>query len=118
MVEFAMAAGVFTVLLLAIFEFGLASWTRNMVTDAARVGTRYAIVRGSESGRTTDSAAVSSYVQGRTELSPITVTTTWPDGNKNSGSRVQVRVQYAFQRMGSFIPALTLSSTSKMVISF
>jgi Flp pilus assembly protein TadG len=118
-------------LLLGTFEFGRGTWVKSMITAAAREGTRYAIVHGSKSGATADNAAVASYVQGRTGLSPIVVTTTWsPD--KNPGSVVQVQVTYAYVPVVSVIapvlagkkisiPLLSarpLSSTSSQVIAY
>lgn len=118
MVEFAIAAGVFVTVLLGIMEFGFAAWEKNGVAADAREGARYAIVRGSESGRVTDSAGVADYVKSKTSLdTTIQVVTTWhPD--KKFGSVVWVQVNHAVPRRGPFIPAHTDSSTSKMVVVF
>ena len=117
MVEFSIAAFFFTLLLLGIFEFGLAAWVKNSVATAAREGTRFAIVRGQDSGQVTDSAAVRTYVQGKSRLSPITVTTVWtPD--KKVDSKVTVTVSYAYKRVGLIIPNRTLTSHSTMAIMF
>lgn len=120
--EFALVAGIFVVFLIAIIDFGLVFWQKSMVTAAARDGARYAIVRGTDSGRDADSSSVSSYVRGRTDLSPIRVITTWPTG-KNPGDVVNVRVEYT-HRLASPILAfampdsVVLSSTSRVVITF
>lgn len=117
MVEFSIVSFLFILLLLGIGEFGIATWAKNSVADAAREGTRFAIVRGQKSGQVTTSAAVQTYVQSRSALKPVTVTTVWtPD--KQAGSVVAVTVSYAFKRVGLIIPNKTLSSTSKMVIVY
>jgi hypothetical protein len=48
----------------------------------------------------------------------MTVNTTYPDGNENPGSRVQVAVTYAYPFRIPWIPTstLTMSSTSVMYI--
>jgi hypothetical protein len=47
---------------------------------------------------------------------PMTVNTTYPDGNENPGSRVQVTVSYAFPFRIPSIPASTLTMTSTSVM--
>jgi len=44
LVEFAIGATVFLAALFAVLEFGRALWLHNALTDAARRGTRYAVV--------------------------------------------------------------------------
>ena len=89
----------------------------NSVADAAREGTRYAIVHGQKSGSVATTATVNTYVQSRSSLKPITVTTTWPT-TKEAGEMVAVTVTYNYKRVGLIIPNKTLSSTSKMVIVY
>lgn len=45
LLDFAIAATVFFTLLFAVIEFGRLFWTHNALRDAARRGTRYAIIR-------------------------------------------------------------------------
>ena len=120
MVEFALVVGViFLPLVFGVLEFGRATWTKTMVTAAAREGVRYAIVHGSKSGSIADSAAVANYVKGRTQLSPIVIKPTWtPD--KAPGSVAQVQVTYTYVPAVSFIirSNKTITSTSKQVIAF
>ena len=122
LVEFALVAGIFVVFLIAIVDFGLVFWQKSMVTAAARDGARYAIVRGSDSGRDADSAGVSAYVRGRTDLAPIRVMTTWPTG-KDPGDIVNVRVEYTHWLASPILAfamadSIVLSSTSRVVITF
>ena len=119
MVEFAITAAAFFVLLLGILEFGYAAWAKNSVIADAREGTRYAMVHGSQSGRVADSAAVANYVKTKTSLgSSIQVITTWTDPNKTPESEVLVKVKKSQPRVGIFIPARVDSGMSKMLIIF
>jgi Flp pilus assembly protein TadG len=117
MVEFSLVAFLFILLLLGIGEFGIATWAKNSVANAAREGSRFAMVRGAKSGQVTTPDAVRVYVQSRAQISPITVTTSWsPD--KEVGSIVSVTVSYPFKRVGLMIPNKTLTSTSKMIVVY
>ena len=120
MVEFAIAATVFTSILLGILEFGFASWAKNSVTSDAREGARYAIVHGGQSGRVADSTMIANYVKSRTSLdNSIVVVPTWADPtNKTAGTTVAVKVKHAVPRYGPFLAAHTDSSTSTMVIVY
>jgi Flp pilus assembly protein TadG len=119
MVEFAVTATVFTMILLGILEFGFAAWSKNSLAADAREGARFAMVHGTQSGRTTDSAGVANYVKSKTALgSSIVVVTTWQDGSKEPGKTVTVKVKKSQPRRGPFLPARVDSSMSKMVIIF
>jgi len=119
MVEFAIASSVFLTILLAIFEFGYAAWARNGVAADAREGARYAIVHGSQSGRSADSATIANVVKAKTSLdNTIVVVTTWASASHDPGTNVTVKVKHAVARRGPFIPAHTDSSTSTQVILF
>jgi Flp pilus assembly protein TadG len=126
LVEF---AAVFTVLftfLFAIMDLSRALYTYHFVADAAREGTRYAMVRGSTcTSWTTACPAAASDIQTYLKNVPaginpasLTATTTWTPNN-SPGSVVQVQVQYSFQPIFPFIPktALVMTSTSQVVIS-
>ena len=118
MVEFAVVGGLFTILLLGIFEFGTSAWSKNNVAADAREGARYAIVHGSRSGSVADSAAVANAVKSKSSLgNSIRVYTWWPEG-KTPGSIVTVSVAYTVPRRGPFVPAHRDSATSKMTIAF
>jgi Flp pilus assembly protein TadG len=119
MVELTIASAVFVSILLGILEFGFATWARNSVVSDAREGARYAMVHGAESGRIADSATIADYVKSRTSLdSTIVVLSSWPDGTKDPGKRVSVKVRHAVPRRGPFLRAHTDSSTSTMVIVY
>jgi len=117
MVEFAVVAFLFVLLLLGIGEFGIASWAKNSVANAAREGSRFAMVRGETSGQVANETAVENYVRSKASITPLTVATVWTP-NKKPGSVVAVTVTYPFKRVGLVIPNKTLTSTSKIVIVY
>lgn len=119
MAEFAVAGGLFSIMMLGIFEFGAAAWSRNTVAADAREGARFAIVHGTRSGSATDSAGVANYVKGKSVLGPsIRVYAWWPNGTKAQDDPVVVSVAYSVPRRGPFIPAHRDSATSTMHIVY
>lgn len=123
--EFALIVPAFLVLLFSIMWLSLAVYAYNYVGYAAREGSRYAAVHGTDSKQpVTTASAVTAFVQNETtglDTSKLTVSTTWtPSATPGKpGSTVQVQVQYQFQLSVPFMPPITLplSSTSKMTIS-
>lgn len=146
LVETALSYGILLALLFGIIEIAFALYTYNFVSEAAREGARYAIVRGSTSCTNTPSLTncnatgtqIKSYVQslgfpGFT-TSNLNVTTTWftasaspgttwsscSSGTCNApGNAVNVVVTYAFPLSIPFWKSQTvnLSSTSQMIIA-
>lgn len=125
-------------MIFGIIEISLALYTYHFISEAAREGTRYAIVRGDScmgmNGCDASAAQIQSYLQnlGYPGIDPnaMTVNTVWsaypaggtcnPNANcKNRGNLVQVTVNYQYPLTIPFIPARTISmsSTSQMVIS-
>jgi Flp pilus assembly protein TadG len=117
MVEFAVAAGAFTFLLLGIIEFGLAVWQRNSAAADAREGARFAIVHGSTSGQIATAATIKTHIKSKSVLDTIRVYATWPDGNA-PGKEVRVSVVHDVPRRGPFIPAHKDSATSRMIVLY
>ncbi|MGH7727947.1 MAG: TadE/TadG family type IV pilus assembly protein [Vulcanimicrobiaceae bacterium] len=136
MLEFAVVAPIFFLMIFAIFDFGAALYQYGLVDNAARLGSRYAIVRGSGclpalSGCPATNANVQSYVVSQSpgiDQNTLHVTTTWPGGNpgctstnppyNGAGCAVTVTANYTFHFMllAGYLP-LNMSSTSSMVIS-
>lgn len=139
-VELALSIALLLLLLFAVIEGGLVLNTYHTLSYASRLGSRYAIVRGSQcsglsGGCPATTSDISTYVKSATfvgiDSSRLTVTTTWsaspqspapacPSTCNSPGDRVTVRVAYplsAFQL--PFLPALpgTMHSSSTMVIS-
>lgn len=119
LVEFALVAPVFFVVVFAIVELGLAAWQKNSVASDVREAARYAAVRGTTSGRTATPESVATYVKKRSSLdtAAMRVYTSWSP-NKRPGSIVTVSVAHNVLRRGPFISAHIDSASSKMVVAF
>lgn len=133
LVEFALVLPVIVILLVGVFDLGRAVMLSETLNAAVREGSRYAIVHGTTSSTplgpatlTTPPAAdnaattvVRRYAIGIN--STLTIVMSWPDGNANKGSEVQVVATAPFTPIlsqvftgGGF--AVTLRSGSVMVI--
>ena len=121
LVEFALISILFFMLVFGIMEFGRGIWMYGTVAHVAKEGARFAIVRGSESGRAATTTDVETYVNVvAAGMTGLTVTTTWDDASKDPGTVVQVQVDRDFEPALPFVSLgpVTLSSTSRMVIAF
>ena len=128
MIEIALALPMIAAFAFAVIEISLAFYSYCMISESAREGTRWAIVRGSTcttgSGAscTATAASINSQVTslGWPNLGNGTMTAnaTFPDGNQSPGSRVQVAVTYVFPYSLPFLPkgSVHMSSTSVMYI--
>ena len=126
LVEFALTAPLLFAFFFGLIEVSMAIYTHQVISETAREGTRYAMVRGSTcvdgSGNacTATIATVNSYVAAipwpNIGGGTTTINTTYPDGNKAPGSRVQVTITCAFPFRVPFVRASTLSLTSTSVM--
>jgi Flp pilus assembly protein TadG len=140
-VEFAVSASVILLFLFGIIQCALALYSYNYVGDAARVGTRYASVRGASCTGLTNCGATSAQIQ--TYLRSIrypginannlTVTTTWLSASSSEPTTwtvcasqcnapenaVRVQVSYAYSLNIPFWKNanINIGSTSQVVIS-
>jgi Flp pilus assembly protein TadG len=137
MVEMALSIVVLLTVIFGVFEICLALYTYHFISDAAREGSRFAIVRGSTCQSpgyqcNATPAQIQTYVQGLgfpgINPSAMTVTTSWAAYANSTcitatcndpGNQVTVTVNYKFPLAIPFIPStnLSMSSTSSMVIS-
>jgi len=146
LVEMAVSSAIFLATFIGVFELCISCYAFHFVSDAAREGSRYAMVRGSNSCTYTPnlpncnvtSAQVQTYIQNLgypgLSASDLTATTTWltvsaaqpatwstcTSGTCNApGNQVQVAVTYAFPLSIPFWKngTLTVNSTSRMVIA-
>lgn len=120
MVEFAIASTVFFLLVFGGIEFSRAVWQYNVVANAAKAATRWAVVRGSSSGQTAATASdVHDYIvtqmYGYSELDTVS----WNPSDKGQGSTVQVIVRSSYTTgiplMRNF--TLPLRSVAQMIIA-
>lgn len=130
--EFTIVSVAALTMIFGIIDFGRAIYTYHLVSEAARLGTRYAIVHGVAACAGGSPDPLQSYVSSQAPLvgqGALTVTTTCPGGNtgcsvsaspfNGSGCLVSVQVAYQFR---FFVPlvsqlAIPMSDTSEMVIS-
>ena len=124
LVEFTLVALLFLTLFFGIFEFSRAMFMYHHVGNAAREGSRYAIVHGSTSSDSNaNETDVENYVKSISPLDPnnVIVQTVWENPADHAPKTwVKVQVSYDFYFIlpllfGSGIP---LTSTSQMVISY
>lgn len=130
-VETALSLALLLTMLFGALAGGLMLYTYHYLSYAARVGNRYAMVRGSSCDNSNGmpdcpnvtSDQVQTYVRSvhfaGIDSSALSITVTWPNGNDNPGSPVQVTASYPFTLAVPFLKAnsLNLHSTSQMVIS-
>jgi Flp pilus assembly protein TadG len=128
LVEMALSYSVLFILLFCIMETCLAFYSQHMISEAARGGARYAMVHGSSCTTSTGasctltSAQINAFVTGlvwpNIAGGTMSANTTYPNGNENVGSEVQVQVTYTFKVTMPFVPkdTITLTSTSKVPI--
>ncbi len=137
LLEFALAASIALSLIFGVIEFGRGLYAYDLVAQAARVGTRYAIVHVtipphncSDTTVTTTPCEtdVAAYIKSKmagVDTNQITVKTpfTWqPSGGTCSakaspGCYVGIEVDYNFTFVTLPLPAQTIKSYSQMVIS-
>lgn len=127
LVEFALVAFAFFALFFGILDFGRALFAYDFVGNAARMGARWAMVRGSgcsTGGCPATSSSVTSYLQSKSagldtsQLSAVvgwSNTTTCLTGN-GAGCLVTVTVTYTYHFVYR-LPAITMTSASTMVVS-
>lgn len=140
-VEFAMVAVILFTVVFGVMAIGLALYSYNVVSEAAREGTRFAIVRGasctgfpSACPAATDGTDTQTYIRSLgfpginpNNLHAVSVYSATTAGTtcspstlcNNPGNQVQVTVTYTFPVVIPFVPAQTLSmsNTAEMVIS-
>jgi Flp pilus assembly protein TadG len=137
-VEFALGAALLFMSVVGIMSMAFALYSYNVVSESAREGARYAIVRGSSCHFATacpaTAANIQTYVQGLgfpgINTKNLTAATAWaayPTGGActpnagcdNPGNQVTVTVSYSFPVVIPFVPhrTLSMSSTAAMVIS-
>jgi Flp pilus assembly protein TadG len=124
LIEQAVSFSVLFALLFTFMEICMAFYTQHAVSEAARSGARYAMIHGascvssSGSSCTLTNTDINTYVNGlvwpNIAGGTFVTTTTYPSGNENVGSTVQVKVVYTFKVTLPFVPkdTITLSSVS------
>jgi Flp pilus assembly protein TadG len=130
--EFAVCSLAVLALLLGIIDFARALYTNHLVSNGARLATRYAIVNGVSACAGGSPDPLQAYVLAQSPgitAGKLTVTTTCAGGNTGcsstgapydgSGCLVSVTVTYSFSFIAPLISILVIpmSSRSQMVIT-
>jgi Flp pilus assembly protein TadG len=134
LLEFALIAVVFILVLLGVVEMGRMVLVYTTVANAARAGARYAIVHGGDrTGTGADGPSgpgnisqVQTVVKnfasaGLLTTGNLTISVIYPNGANAVGSPVSVTVTYPYDPLVPFFDPLlsnTLGSTSQGVITF
>lgn len=129
MVEFALVSTFLFSMIFGIIDFGEALYAYNQVTDAARVGARYAIVRGDTctyAGCPATSASVKAYLVTKfpslaasnlvVALHPFVAVGCTDGSFDGPGCIARVTVQYNYDFIYKFA-SIPLTSSSQMTIS-
>jgi Flp pilus assembly protein TadG len=132
-VEFALIAFMFVIVLAGVAELGRMVLVYNTIANAAREGTRYAIVHGADQtvsptgpGNPCTCTDVKTVVTnfasaGLINTGAMTITVTYPNGTNTAGSPVAVKVLYTYDPFVSFFGNILntqLGSTSEGVITY
>ena len=125
LVEFSLSILMLVMLLLGVFEISRMLLVYTTISNAARVGVRYAMVHGSHNSVSTSAIqqAVKNYLGPATvNTGNATVTVNYPDTGSctNPGCRVTVSVSYPYNPFTNYFPigSIHVRTTSQGVITF
>jgi Flp pilus assembly protein TadG len=124
MVEFALVAPLFFVMLFGVMEGAWLLFHNHQVSNAAREGARYAVVNGEMSGDEATAATIRDVIQDRVQLSnpnSLNVTLELIDGDMQPESRIRVNVGYTHETLVGFIfssATIELGSSSRMRVHY
>jgi Flp pilus assembly protein TadG len=125
MVESALVFPILLTLLFCFMETCLAFYSYEMISEAAREGTRYAMVHGASCPNATSPTCEATATQVNTYVSNLglvnaaggtmTVNTTYPNGAEAVGDTVQVTVSYVLPIRMPYVPTASLKFSSTSV---
>lgn len=132
LIEFCFISVMLVIVLLGVVEMGRMVLVYTAIANAARAGTRYAIVHGADQtvspsgpGDPCTCPDVQTVVKnfassGLVDTNLLTITVSYPSGN-TAGSPVKVTVTYPYNPLIGYFSSIlnkTLGSTSEGVITF
>jgi Flp pilus assembly protein TadG len=137
LIEFALISFMFVILLTGVVEMGRMVLVYTTIANAARAGARYAIVHGGDRsgpgatgvngasgpGNVTNvQTVVKNFASaGLVNISALTITVSYPNGNNKAGSPVTVQVAYTYDPFVNYFGTLlnrSLGSTSQGIITY
>lgn len=108
MVEFAILAPLFVVLLFGLVEFGLAMYSKGMITNASREGARFGVVYATPRKTTAEiTAKVQEYLANAGLMDTVDINVTGAQGLSGTPLTVRVTYPYTFQVLPNFVCGLT-----------
>jgi Flp pilus assembly protein TadG len=126
-VEFALTLVILMILIISVLEMLGLIYTYTVIANSAKEGVRFAIVHGVDNSSPSgpgSTTAVSNRVKdfagfAMHDVSNLTIAVSYPDGNNNLASRVQVSVSYPFRPLfGMGWPSVTVFSNAAGRIVF
>jgi|SRR5215472_2255479 len=100
-----------------IIETGEMVYTYSVLADAANEGVRYAIVHSGGDATGTQTTVKNFAGLSAHNVTGLTATVTFPDGNANPPNRVRVSVTYTYvPTLGSFSPTMNTYAEGRMVV--
>jgi Flp pilus assembly protein TadG len=126
MVEFALGATIFFMLMFAIIELAMVVYSYNTISHAARECVRYAIVHSPTGPNPATAAQIKNTtvtyadLPAPNQLVPGDVTVTWPaDPNLPSSDDAQCTIALNYSLCIPFLPSKTLplTTTARMLVS-
>jgi Flp pilus assembly protein TadG len=122
MLEIALTLPVLFAFLFCFMELCIIFYTYSMISEAAREGTRYAMVHGATCPTSANPtcevtvAQVNTYVSGlgwpNLGGGTMTVATSYPNGNESIGSPVKVAITYVFPITMPLVPTSSISMST------
>jgi Flp pilus assembly protein TadG len=98
MVEFALIAPIFFMILFGCFELGRMAYINHSLENATREGARYAIVHGSKSSSPANATTIQNIVRDKATGVDGTINVTVSSGvGKDPGTKVTITSSYQFQ---------------------
>ena len=108
LVEFALLAPFFVVLLFGLVEFGLSIYDKELLTNANREGARYGVVYTTPLKTATEiTTKVQDYLTKSGFTDTATINVTGAAGDSGSSLTVSVTYPYTFQVLPHFVSTLT-----------
>jgi Flp pilus assembly protein TadG len=108
LVEFAVLAPVFVVLLFGLVEFGMSIYSKEVIGNASREGARFGVVYTTPRKTTTEiRTKVQDYLTKSGFTGTATISVTGAGGASGSSLTVAVTYPYSFQVLPSFVSGLT-----------
>lgn len=108
LVEFAILAPLFVVLLFGLVEFGLAMYSKGMITNASREGARFGVVYATPRKTTAEiTAKVQEYLANAGLMDTVNINVTGAQGLSGTPLTVSVTYPYTFQVLPNFVSGLT-----------